>query len=119
MNFAKRLLMIAGAVALAAIVGVILTPKAAHGIVATLVQVVNPPSQPVPVADQDARNSFEIVLCVASPQPLGCPDHFTVPPTTASAHPIERVRIEFISLCREIESPINLMRVTRIFRVPT
>src|SRR5260370_14026646 len=114
MNFAKRLLMIAGAVALAAIVGVILTRKAAHGIVATMVQVVNPPSQPVPVADQDARNSFEIVLCVASPQPLGCPDNFTVPATTASAQPVERLVIEFVSFGCDAEARINLRSETGI-----
>jgi hypothetical protein len=51
MNFAKRLLMVSGAVSLAAIVGIILTPKASHAIVATFVQVVNAPSQPVPVAN--------------------------------------------------------------------
>src|SRR5260370_6837719 len=108
MNFAKRLLMIAGAVALAAIVGVILTPKAAHGIVATLVQVVNPPSQPVPVADQDARNSFEIVLCVASPQPLGCPANFTVPATTATAQPLDRLPLEIPSFRFHSQSPPKL-----------
>jgi len=49
MNFAKRLLMVAGAVAMAGIFGALLAPKAAHGIVATLVQVTNTSSNPVPV----------------------------------------------------------------------
>jgi len=40
MNFAKRLLMVSGAVALAGIFGALLTPKTAHAVIATLVQVV-------------------------------------------------------------------------------
>jgi len=52
MNFAKRLLMLAGAIALAGIFGALLAPKAAHGIVATLVQVVNTSVNPVPVKEQ-------------------------------------------------------------------
>jgi hypothetical protein len=59
MNFAKRLLMVFGAVALAAIVGTILTPKALHA-VATAVQVVNDAAHPVPIeqTDDPARSAF-------------------------------------------------------------
>ena len=49
MNFAKRMLMVVGGVAVAGLLGAILTPKAAHGIVATLVQVANTSANPVPV----------------------------------------------------------------------
>jgi hypothetical protein len=52
MNFAKKLLMVGGAIALAGIFGALLAPKAAHGIVATLVQVVNTSANPVPVKEQ-------------------------------------------------------------------
>ena len=41
MNFAKRLLMVVGALALAGTFGAVLAPKTAHALVATLVQVVN------------------------------------------------------------------------------
>ncbi len=65
MNFVKRLLMVAGAVALAGIFGALLAPKAAHGIVATLVQVVNTPANPVPTAATEARNSFDVTgFCI-------------------------------------------------------
>lgn len=53
MKFAKRLLMVFGAVMLAGMVGVILTPKAAHALVATLVQVANTSANPVPVTNAD------------------------------------------------------------------
>ncbi len=46
MRFAKRLLMVAGAVALMAIFGMAIAPKAAHGLVATLVQVANTTANP-------------------------------------------------------------------------
>jgi hypothetical protein len=54
MNFAKRMLMVVGGVAVAGLLGAILTPKAAHGIVATLVQVVNTPANPVPTVQAPA-----------------------------------------------------------------
>lgn len=77
MNFAKRLLMVAGAVALAGVLGALLAPKAAHGIVATFVQVVNTAANPVPVAEQNnpALQSFELTqLCsFTSFNGNGCP----------------------------------------------
>ena len=114
MNTLRRAAMAIGVMTVVALVLALAAPKPAHGIVATMVQVVNTPSQPVPVADQDARNSFEIVLCVASPQPLGCPDNFTVPATTASAQPVERLVIEFVSFGCDAEARINLRSETGI-----
>jgi len=46
MQFAKRLLMGVGAAALAAILGMAIAPKAAHGLVAALVQVTNTAAAP-------------------------------------------------------------------------
>jgi hypothetical protein len=66
MNFTKRLLMVSGAVALAAMVGVILTPKAAHGIVATLVQVVNTSANPVPTVSTDSHARTAVLLTIGS-----------------------------------------------------
>jgi hypothetical protein len=69
MNFAKRLLMVAGAVALAGILGAQLAPKAAHGIVATLVQVVNTAANPVPTqaVDNHARHALGLDASVVIP----------------------------------------------------
>lgn len=53
MNFAKRLLMVAGVVALTGMFGAALTPKAAHAVVAALVQVTNTSANPVPNQDVD------------------------------------------------------------------
>ncbi len=54
MNFAKLVLMVVGGVAVAGLLGAILTPKAAHGIVATLVQVANTSANPVPTTQAPA-----------------------------------------------------------------
>ena len=61
MNFAKRVLMVFGAVMLAGIVGVLFTPKALHA-VATAVQVVNPAANPVPTVatDLNALSVFDV-----------------------------------------------------------
>jgi hypothetical protein len=61
MQFAKRLLMVAGAVTLTGLLGVAIVPKAAHAIVATLVQVVNTSANPVPTYDSGTR--FEASIC--------------------------------------------------------
>jgi hypothetical protein len=65
MNFAKRILMYVGFVVLAAILISVLAPKATHALVATLVQVSNTPSSPVPNKDVDSPAHATIV-------PLGC-----------------------------------------------
>lgn len=61
MNFAKRLLMVSGAVMLAGIVGVLFTPKALHA-VATAVNVVNQQSNPVPVREANSPDIYPFVL---------------------------------------------------------
>lgn len=58
MRFAKRMLMVAGAVALAGLLGVAIAPKAAHGMVAALVQVTNTPANPVNTLAADAATAF-------------------------------------------------------------
>jgi hypothetical protein len=61
MNFAKRLLMVSGAVMLAGIVGVLVNPKAAHAVF-TLVQVANDSAHPVPTVatDLNALTVFDV-----------------------------------------------------------
>lgn len=58
MRFAKRLLMVAGAVSLAGLLSAMIAPKAVHAVVATLVQVTNTPSNPVNTAAADAATAF-------------------------------------------------------------
>jgi hypothetical protein len=70
MNFAKRLLMVSGAVMLAGMVGILLTPKALHA-VATAVQVVNSSANPVPTLATDALNSFVAVASCKFGSPAG------------------------------------------------
>ena len=91
MNFAKRLLMVAGAVALAGIVGVLLTPKALHAVVATAVNVVNQQSNPVPVREANSPDIYPFVLqfCTTTGVTGQCTiagglngGSATVPPTT-------------------------------------
>jgi hypothetical protein len=50
MQFAKRLLMGIGTVALMGFLGIAIAPKSAHGLVAALVQVSNTSANPVPTA---------------------------------------------------------------------
>jgi|SRR5580658_9519544 hypothetical protein len=63
MRFAKRLLMIAGAVALAGILGLAIAPKAAHALVAALVQVVNSPTTAVPTVLAPAASNIYLSIC--------------------------------------------------------
>jgi hypothetical protein len=73
MKFAKRLLMVAGAVAIAGILSVSLAPRAVHAVVSTLVTVTNTVTanvsnptdtngSPIPLATQDSagRTGFDV-----------------------------------------------------------
>jgi hypothetical protein len=71
MNFAKKVGTCLGLVVLAAILISVLAPKATHALVATLVQVSNTPSSPVPNKDVDSAAHATVVPlgCFANPQP--------------------------------------------------
>lgn len=86
MNFAKRVLIVAGAVALAGILGALLAPKAAHGIVATLVQVVNTAANPVLSRNVDNPDAypFEFTFCFVNNQFTTCTGVSPSIPTTTS-----------------------------------
>src|SRR5947209_17331013 len=61
MKSAKNFLMVAGAFALAMLVFAIAAPKTPHAIVATLVQITNTASNPVPVdRDNSARHAVRL-----------------------------------------------------------
>ena len=65
MRFAKRMLMVAGAGALAGILAIAIAPKTADGLVAALVQVSNTTANPVPTAD--VHGSAAQILELACP----------------------------------------------------
>jgi hypothetical protein len=74
MRFAKRLLMGVGAAALVAILGMAVAPKAARGLVATLVQVSNTASNPAIAQGVPSLASQNvIVLCELGLECLGFP----------------------------------------------
>lgn len=80
MNFAKRLLMVAGATALAAMVAVLLSPRATHAIVSTLVTVVNTSANPVPTVPTQALNHFNVTTgCSFSGSECAIDTLFSVP----------------------------------------
>ncbi|MFZ0639522.1 MAG: hypothetical protein WA020_12105 [Candidatus Acidiferrales bacterium] len=111
MKFAKRLLMVAGAVALAGLVGVMLAPKAVHAVVATLVEVENTSANPVPVTDGTdiAEQPFETTICkdtgsgicgaLATAVGLSVtpPASFTVPATDSAGDSVKMLVIRFVS----------------------
>jgi hypothetical protein len=82
MNFAKRMLMVAGAGALAGILAIAIAPKTAHALVAALVQVSNTPSSAVPVMYAPAASNVYFASCEGffSGGSLGS---CTMPPTPA------------------------------------
>jgi hypothetical protein len=110
MNFAKRLLMVAGAVAVAGILGALVAPKAAHGIVATLVQVVNTSANPVPTVM--SGTPFEAALCHAFGPTVGTScgaeaSDFVVPSMTSTGVSVKRLVVENVSgLCQAENTPL-------------
>jgi hypothetical protein len=80
MNFAKRIVIFAGCVVLAAIFVSVLAPKATHALVATLVQVANTSSNPVPTLEQEAQSAFVAQgTCQMSFQACAVGTLYTVP----------------------------------------
>jgi hypothetical protein len=113
MQFAKRLLMVAGAVTLTGLLGVAIIPKAAHAIVATLVQVVNTSANPVPTYDSGTR--FEASICygfgpVSAASNACVPDAntntFKVPMVTSAGAPVKRLVVDNVSgVCSSFNNP--------------
>ena len=104
MQFAKRLLMGAGAVALAGLLGVMIAPKATHGVVATLVQVTNTAANPVLNRDIDRSENqpFSTSLCYGSGGAFPCylgesqPSSFVVPSTTSDGSAVAELVIDYV-----------------------
>jgi|SRR5215469_16512899 len=101
MNSAKRYLVIALSFAICMTVFAAFAPRIAHAITATLVQVVNTGSNPVPTAD--GGTYFEANVCHQRGSSTDCapsgsgPDHFVVPLTTSAGAAVKRLVIEHVS----------------------
>ena len=68
MRILKQAVGAMGTLVVVIVIAAMVMPKAAHGIVATLVQVVNTSANPVPTAATEARNSFDVTgLCIFNP----------------------------------------------------
>lgn len=64
MNFAKKAWMAVGGLLFAAVLLSLAAPKAAHGLVAALVQITNTPANPVPVTEVAIRQPYTF-SCIA------------------------------------------------------
>src|SRR5258706_8139287 len=86
MKITKQLMFGSGGIVLAAMVIVLLAPKAAHAVVATLVQVVNTTANPVPAStvDEPGRVPYvSSVLDLGNNCGLGFECDFNFPPVPA------------------------------------
>jgi hypothetical protein len=105
MNLMKRVLMAAGATALAGVLALMVAPKAARGVAAALVQVVNTSANPVPNVDVNApgEEPLQAVLCLDSgngecaANVTQAPRSFVVPTTTNDGLSVKRAVIENLS----------------------
>jgi hypothetical protein len=107
MRLLKQAMAVLGAVVVIAVIVVLVTPKTAHAVIATLVQVVNTSAQPVPILNASAANEpFFASLCKVAGtgivfSPNFCPPHpgsFQVPQTTPDgAASVKRLVIEFVT----------------------
>jgi len=112
MNFAKRLLMVAGAVALAGVLSIMLTPKAVHAVVSTLVTVVNTPANSVPTSDAGAANEPFEFEAISRTTPFFYAS-FTTPSTTADGRAVYRLIIEEVTAsCSGLSAPTSGVRVS-------
>jgi hypothetical protein len=113
MNFAKRLLMVTGTVALAGVLSVMLTPKAVYAVVSTLVTVVNTSANSVPTSDGGAAHEPFEFEAIARPNSVNeIIGTFTVPSTTADGRTVQRLVIEEVTAqCSGLSAPAAGIRV--------
>jgi hypothetical protein len=106
MNFAKRLLMVSGALVLVGILGVLISPKAAHAVF-TAVQVVNDAAHPVlnRNVDNAANEPFEWeAFASPSANDPQVAASFTVPFATNDGKNVQRLVIEHLcALCEVLK----------------
>ena len=110
MRLLKQALAVFGTVLLFAVILTIVTPKAAHAVVATLVEVANTSANPVAVTQgaELATEPFATMLCEDDSSGSLCagtgavleeipPSSFTVPSTDSAGHPVKALVIQFVS----------------------
>ena len=120
MKSAKNLLMVAAAFALAMILFVIAAPKAAHALVATLVQVTNTSANPVPTSDAAVR--FQTAVCavtgpVSTATNFCAPNSttFVVPTVTSGGAAVKRLVLENVSgFCSNFDNSSLVMQAVRL-----
>ena len=71
MKYAKRILMVAGALALAGLLAVAIAPKAAHAVVASMVQVVNTAASPA-ITQDTSKQAAQVVSLYCAESPSLC-----------------------------------------------
>ncbi len=113
MNYAKRVLMGVGVVVIAAMMVALLAPKAAHGLVAALVQVTNTTANPVPTDDPAAEPfSWESSGSGTAINYVIHGEMFTVPTTTDDGKIVRRLVLESASVsCRNLDAPSSGVRI--------
>lgn len=104
MKLARRILMGLGSFALVAAFLIFLAPKTAHAVVATLVQVTNTSTNPVPTAEVNdpGEEPFQTQICLAFPAgsfpcSSGTVENFAVPTVTSDGLTVKRLVVENIS----------------------
>jgi hypothetical protein len=125
MTSAKRFLLIALSFAIALSVFAVFTPRIAHAITATLVQVVNTSANPVPSADASLK--FEASVCSQSgtiaPATNSCApgkNVFVVPTTTTTGTPVKRLVIDYVSgTCSNFNNNALQLKTITIAGPPT
>jgi hypothetical protein len=108
----KKLLPIAASLLLVVAIVSVLGTREVHALVATLVQVVNTPNQPVPNRDVDhpANEPFQFEA-ISRTTPVNFAS-FTTPTTTADGKTVQRLVIELVTVsCSALPSPASGIRV--------
>jgi hypothetical protein len=113
MRFLKNLFIGIGAVALGGVLLTLAAPKAVHAAVATLVEVVNTPANPVPNADVNASGEepLQAILCAAvgSSSCVGTTQStFVVPTTTSDGLTVKRLVLEYVAAACTNNGATNL-----------
>jgi hypothetical protein len=96
MNLLRRTLMALGSLTFLALVIALAAPKAAHGIVATFVQVVNTAANPVP--NRDVNNPGNQPFWAQIGIGAGVPYSVTVPSTTSMGQSVVRLVIRKLTV---------------------
>jgi hypothetical protein len=90
-----------GTVVVIAVIAALVTPKTAHAIVATAVNVVNPSASPVPTSNVGPSNEpFFTQTCISHTNSIYCagvPAFFMVPSNTVDGKTVTRLVIEHVS----------------------